>query len=130
MLKRRSFLKFGGMALGQATAGRLPLLAQAAANAAPEAPADYTLRIAPVTVELDEGHIVSTMGYNGSAPGPVLRMKEGKPVTVEVVNATDTPELVHWHGMLIPPEVDGTEDCLLYTSPSPRDRQKSRMPSS
>jgi FtsP/CotA-like multicopper oxidase with cupredoxin domain len=110
MLKRRKFLKFGGMALGHTAAGQLPLLAQAAGGVAAEAPADYTLRIAPVTVELDRGHIVSTVGYNGSAPGPVLRMKEGKPVTVEVVNATDTPELVHWHGMLIPPEVDGTEE--------------------
>jgi FtsP/CotA-like multicopper oxidase with cupredoxin domain len=110
MLKRRSFLQFGGMVLGQAAVGQLPLLAQTAANVVPEAPADYTLRIAPVTVELDRGHIVSTVGYNGSAPGPVLRMKEGKPVTVEVVNATDSPELVHWHGMLIPPEVDGTEE--------------------
>ena len=31
-------------------------------------------------------------------------------MTVEVINDTDTPELVHWHGMLIPPEVDGTEE--------------------
>ena len=112
MLNRRNFLKFGGVALGQTAAGRLPLLSQAMGgpNASSEAPADYTLRIAPVTVELDRGHIVSTVGYNGSAPGPVLRMKEGKPVTVEVMNATDTPEFVHWHGMLIPPEVDGTEE--------------------
>ncbi len=35
-------------------------------------------------------------------------MREGKPVTVDVINDTDTPEFVHWHGMLIPPEVDGT----------------------
>ena len=78
--------------------------------AASAAKADYTLRIAPVTVELDPSHILSTIGYNGSAPGPILRMREGKPVTVEVINDTDTPELVHWHGMLIPPEVDGTEE--------------------
>jgi FtsP/CotA-like multicopper oxidase with cupredoxin domain len=77
---------------------------------APEGKADYTLRIAPVTVELDPSHILSTIGYNGTAPGPVLRMREGKTVTVEVINETDTPELVHWHGMLIPPEVDGTEE--------------------
>lgn len=112
-MKRRGFLTFGGMALGQAAVGRMPALARAigdAANAPPDSPADYTLRIAPVTVELDPGHIVSTVGYNGTAPGPVLRMKEGKPVTVDVVNATDTPEFVHWHGMLIPPEVDGTEE--------------------
>ena len=37
-------------------------------------------------------------------------MREGKPVTVEVINDTDTPEFVHWHGMLIPSEVDGTEE--------------------
>src|SRR3954454_16845100 len=37
-------------------------------------------------------------------------MREVKPVTVEVINDTDTPELVHWHGMLIPAEVDGTEE--------------------
>ena len=37
-------------------------------------------------------------------------MKEGKPVTVNVINDTDTPELVHWHGFLIPAEVDGVEE--------------------
>ena len=77
---------------------------------APDAKPDYTLRIAPVTVELDRSHILSTIGYNGSAPGPGAADEEGKPVTVEVINDTDTPELVHWHGMLIPPEVDGTEE--------------------
>ena len=112
-LNRRNLLKFGGMALAQAGVAHLPLRAQtgmamSASAQAPETKADYTLRIAPVTVELDRAHILSTIGYNGSAPGPVLRMREGKPVTVEMINDTDTPELVHWHGMLIPPEVDGT----------------------
>jgi FtsP/CotA-like multicopper oxidase with cupredoxin domain len=79
-------------------------------SGAQEAAADHTLRVAPVTVELDRSHILSTIGYNGSAPGPVLRMRASKPVSVEVINDTDTPELVHWHGMLIPPEVDGTEE--------------------
>lgn len=117
--KRRDLLKLGGLALAQAGAARLPLLAQSgvrpgmamsAATQAPEAKADLTLRIAPVTVELDRSRIISTIGYNGCAPGPVLRLREGKPITVEVINDTDTPELVHWHGMLIPPEVDGTEE--------------------
>jgi FtsP/CotA-like multicopper oxidase with cupredoxin domain len=111
-VKRRDFLKLGGLALAQAEAARL--LAQSGASispaAAPDGKADYTLHIAPVTVELDRSHILSTIGYNGSAPGPVLRMQEGKPVTVDVINNTDTPELVHWHGMLIPAEVDGTEE--------------------
>jgi FtsP/CotA-like multicopper oxidase with cupredoxin domain len=104
------------MALAQAGAAKFRLPTQIAdleiamPGQAPEIKADYTLRIAPVTVELDRSHILSTIGYNGSAPGPVLRMREGKAATIEVINDTDTPELVHWHGMLVPPEVDGTEE--------------------
>src|SRR6478609_4596543 len=103
------------MALAHAGASRSVFGKQGAAtlpptSQVPENKADYTLRIAPVTVELDRSHILSTIGYNGTAPGPVLRMREGKPVIVEVINDTDTPEFVHWHGMLIPPDVDGTEE--------------------
>ncbi|HWB33435.1 MAG TPA: multicopper oxidase domain-containing protein [Acidobacteriaceae bacterium] len=68
------------------------------------------LRIAPVTVELAPDRILSTIGYNGTSPGPVLRMKEGRPTTVTVHNETDTPEYVHWHGFLIPSSVDGSEE--------------------
>ena len=103
------------MAVAQIAAAHILPAEQTADHAAmapalPESKADYTLRIAPVTVELDPAHILSTIGYNGTAPGPILRMREGRPVTVEVINETDTPELVHWHGMLIPPDVDGTEE--------------------
>ncbi|MBS1801519.1 MAG: multicopper oxidase domain-containing protein [Acidobacteria bacterium] len=108
-MKRRDLLKIGALAAARSGISRVPLLAQSPAPTA-AGKADYTLRIAPVTVELDRSHIISTIGYNGTAPGPVLRMRDGKPVTVEVINDTDTPELVHWHGMLIPPEVDGTEE--------------------
>ena len=97
-----------------AHAGVAPLFGQSVAAstaaASQSGSADYTLHIQPVTVELDRSHILSTIGYNGTAPGPVLRMREGRPVTIDVVNHTDTPELLHWHGMLIPPEVDGTEE--------------------
>ena len=114
-MKRRDLLKLSGMALAQSGTARFSLLAQTGmattpSNALTEAKADYSLRIAPVTVELDRSHILSTIGYNGTAPGPVLRMKEGKSVTVDVINDTDTPEFVHWHGMLIPAELDGTEE--------------------
>jgi FtsP/CotA-like multicopper oxidase with cupredoxin domain len=74
------------------------------------ASSDITLRIAPVTVQLAPDRILSTIGYNGTAPGPILRMKEGQPTTVTVHNDTDTPELVHWHGFLIPSDVDGSEE--------------------
>jgi FtsP/CotA-like multicopper oxidase with cupredoxin domain len=116
-LKRRDFLKIGGAALAQAGSARLlaqsPQMQMGAHAPAPgndTSKADYTLRIAPVTVELAPDHILSTVGYNDSSPGPVLRMREGKPVSVDVINDTDVPELVHWHGMLIPSDVDGVEE--------------------
>lgn len=117
----------GSAVLGGAATWRHPLLAQAAMQmgtaSAPAGKADFELRIAPVQVELDPSRILSTIGYNGSAPGPLLRMKAGKPVTVDIVNETDTPELVHWHGMLIPPEVDGTEEeGAPYVAPHSRSR--------
>ena len=109
-MKRRDFLKLSAAA---AASPRLapPQMPMSAAQTPLDGPkADITLRIAPVTVELSPEHIVSTIGYNGSAPGPILRMQAGKPVIVDVVNATDTPELVHWHGFLIPGDVDGVEE--------------------
>ena len=43
-------------------------------------------------------------------PGPLIRLREGVPVTVDLFNDTDTPELVHWHGQIIPADVDGAEE--------------------
>jgi FtsP/CotA-like multicopper oxidase with cupredoxin domain len=72
--------------------------------------ADFTLQIAPMLVELAPQVVISTIGYNNKVPGPLLRMREGELVTVEVVNDTDVPEYVHWHGLLVPSEVDGAEE--------------------
>jgi len=72
--------------------------------------ADFVLRITNGLVELSPEHIVSTTLYNGQFPGPLLRLKEGQPVTVDIHNDTDTPELVHWHGQMIPSDVDGAAE--------------------
>ena len=131
-MKRRDLIRLGGLAAVHGAWGGCGLLGLTGQQDGLQAPmpgrgglahrepgpqgsqavgdADVTLRIAPVTVELDPAHVLSTIGYNGTAPGPLLRMKEGKPITVEVINDTDSPELVHWHGMLIPPEVDGAAE--------------------
>jgi FtsP/CotA-like multicopper oxidase with cupredoxin domain len=101
-------MKLGSFALAQAASQGHAM--QMGVQPTPATKADYTLRIAPVTVELAPDHILSTIGYNDSSPGPILRMREGKPITVDVINDTDVPELVHWHGMLIPSDVDGVEE--------------------
>lgn len=98
-MKRRDFMVLaGGIALK--TGGGL---IQPWRLAAASAKADHTIRIAPVSVDLAPGRTISTIGYNGTVPGPVLRMKEGKPVTIDVFNDTDVPELLHCTGCLSPP---------------------------
>jgi len=73
-------------------------------------PADVTLRIGTVLADIAKEHTISTIGYNGSVPGPVIRLHEGVPVTIDLLNETDTPELVHWHGQIIPSSVDGAAE--------------------
>jgi FtsP/CotA-like multicopper oxidase with cupredoxin domain len=70
--------------------------------------ADFTIRIAPATVEIAPRKVVKTIAYNGAVPGPLLRMKEGQPITIDVFNDTGDAEIVHWHGLQIPSAVDGS----------------------
>jgi len=80
--------------------------------------ADYTLKIATTTLELSPNRIVSATTYNGQFPGPLLRMKEGKQVTVDVHNETDVPEQLHWHGQFVGTDVDGaTEEGTPFIAP-------------
>jgi CopA family copper-resistance protein len=44
---------------------------------------------------------------NGLFPGPTLRMKEGTAVTIKVTNLLDEPTSIHWHGLLLPFDMDG-----------------------
>jgi FtsP/CotA-like multicopper oxidase with cupredoxin domain len=107
---RRRFLADAALGSGALLAGcGAPSTSSApgADSAAPQGPADVTLRIAPVLVDIAKDHTVSTVGYNGTVPGPLIRLKEGVPVTVDLFNDTDVPELVHWHGQIIPADVDG-----------------------
>jgi FtsP/CotA-like multicopper oxidase with cupredoxin domain len=68
---------------------------------------DYNLDIAPAVLDLSPRHQVRTVAYNGCAPGPLLRLREGRPVTVHVTNRSDRPEVVHWHGLSLPSTIDG-----------------------
>jgi len=105
-IDRRSFLAYAGLA---SFLGALPRLASAAGEVTAEK-ADHTLRIGTGLVELAPDHIVSTTLYNGEFPGPLLRFNEGQQVVVDIHNDTDTPELVHWHGQMIPSDVDGASE--------------------
>jgi FtsP/CotA-like multicopper oxidase with cupredoxin domain len=101
---RRKFLQLMG---SSACLSFAPGLA-AAQKLAEASNADVTLHISPVEIEIAPGKIIKTTGYNGSAPGPFLRFREGQRVTVDIFNGTKEPEILHWHGLFLPPEVDGS----------------------
>jgi FtsP/CotA-like multicopper oxidase with cupredoxin domain len=85
--------------------------------------ADAALTIAPLDLEIAPGKIIHTIAYNGSVPGPLIRWPEGKPITIDVLNETDTPEIVHWHGLWIPSNMDGSmEEGSPMISPKGRQR--------
>lgn len=79
-------------------------------DASESASADYTLHIKNSPVEIAPNRIISATTYNGQFPGPLLRFREGRQVTVDVYNETDTPEQLHWHGQKIPTDVDGAAE--------------------
>jgi FtsP/CotA-like multicopper oxidase with cupredoxin domain len=107
-MERREFLALLGAPACAELARRIGL--QAAPGNSGTSKADITIHIAPVEIEIAPRKIVKITGYNGMAPGPVLRMREGQRVTVDVFNETKIPELVHWHGLFVPSEVDGSEE--------------------
>jgi FtsP/CotA-like multicopper oxidase with cupredoxin domain/YHS domain-containing protein len=67
----------------------------------------FNLRIAPVVKEI--GNIdVRMLAYNGSIPGPVLKVAQGSEVTIEASNQGDLETTVHWHGLRVENRYDGT----------------------
>jgi FtsP/CotA-like multicopper oxidase with cupredoxin domain len=99
-MNRREFIaKSAATAALSAAAGERSLWAQS--------PADVRLEIAPLKLEIAPGKHVQTIAYNGQVPGPLIRWPEGKPIAIDVLNRTDVPEIVHWHGLWIPSDQDG-----------------------
>src|SRR5215470_2740697 len=112
---RRHFLKGAGMTAAAIVSSPLRALARAdfampQHDAADSGPPDYTLRIKTVPVEIAAKKIISLTTYNGQFPGPLLRLKEGQQAVIDVFNETDVPEQLHWHGQMIPVEVDGAAE--------------------
>lgn len=67
---------------------------------------DITLRIARQTMRID-GKVSRAIGINGTVPGPLIRLKEGQTARLSVVNELDVDSSIHWHGLLLPFQMDG-----------------------
>ena len=114
MVTRRRFLELGGISTVSSA-----LAFGAGELAAP----DYSLEIAPCEVEIGPKRKIRTVAYNGQVPGPLLRFREGQPVTIEVTNRTENAEVVHWHGLFLRSEVDGAmEEGTPMIAPGARTR--------
>ena len=67
------------------------------------------LRIGPVAKQL-AGTTVRMLGYNGSIPGPTLKVRQGSEMIVHVRNDGDLDATVHWHGLRLDNAYDGVPD--------------------
>jgi FtsP/CotA-like multicopper oxidase with cupredoxin domain len=66
----------------------------------------FPLSIGPVGKTI-EGARLRMLAYNGSIPGPLLRVKQGTTVTVDVTNDAGLDQTVHWHGLRLDNRFDG-----------------------
>jgi FtsP/CotA-like multicopper oxidase with cupredoxin domain len=69
--------------------------------------ARFNLRIAPVTKRLGDATL-RMLAYNGSIPGPTLRVPQGSEIEVDVANEGDLEATIHWHGLRLENRFDGT----------------------
>jgi FtsP/CotA-like multicopper oxidase with cupredoxin domain len=106
-MRRRDFLSCAGAAIGQhALASILPQGVHAVRSVMARRP-DIRLRIENCSLDIGNRVTIRTVAYNGQVPGPTLRLTEGKPVSIEVTDATSSAGLVHWHGLVIDSMNDG-----------------------
>jgi FtsP/CotA-like multicopper oxidase with cupredoxin domain len=68
---------------------------------------EFVLTASEFDWELQPGTTVRAWGYNGQMPGPELRVREGDHVKVTLRNELPVPTTIHWHGVHVPPEMDG-----------------------
>ncbi|RDS83507.1 copper resistance system multicopper oxidase [Dyella monticola] len=67
---------------------------------------DFALEIGQIPVNYTGRPRLATT-VNGSVPGPTLRWKQGSTVTLRVTNRLSVPTSIHWHGILLPFDMDG-----------------------
>ncbi|ALC14746.1 MULTISPECIES: copper resistance system multicopper oxidase [Sphingomonadaceae] len=112
VLDRRQVLRGATMAGGGlALSAYMPAWAQSvSAGIAKPLPTvsgeDITLRVAHQKMMID-GRESHAIGINGTVPAPLIRLREGQNVRLHVVNDLDEETSIHWHGLLVPFQMDG-----------------------
>ena len=108
---RRTFVKelaFGAAAVGLGTARVSTGYAQTSGRR-PQgvlSGTEFDLRIGPIPINIT-GSDRTAFAVNGSVPAPMLRWREGDTVTLRVANSLREDASIHWHGILLPANMDG-----------------------
>ena len=106
-LLRAATLSSAGIGLAQALPGWAQPLSKGLIRPLPTMSGnDIALTIGQVSVKVD-GKVSRAIGINGTVPGPLIRLKEGQRVRLRVQNTLDEESSIHWHGLLVPFEMDG-----------------------
>jgi FtsP/CotA-like multicopper oxidase with cupredoxin domain len=71
--------------------------------------ATFDLVAAPVRKQIGDAEL-RMLAYNGSVPGPTLRVQQGSTITINFTNQTDLESTVHWHGLRLDNRFDGTHE--------------------
>ncbi|URD61124.1 copper resistance system multicopper oxidase [Sphingomonas sp. KRR8] len=112
VLERRQFLRAAAIGgTGASVAAAFPAWAQnvspGLARPLPTVSGnDIALTIGRVAVKVD-GKVSRAVGINGTVPAPLVRLKEGQRVRLRVQNTLDEDSSIHWHGLLVPFQMDG-----------------------
>jgi CopA family copper-resistance protein len=112
LLERRALLRaaaFGGLGLG--LGGLFPAWAQSGtAGLVPQMPTvsgeEIALRIGHSEFKVG-GRSAHAITVNGTVPAPLVRLREGQQLRVKVTNDLDEDTSIHWHGLLVPFQMDG-----------------------
>ncbi len=115
-VSRRGWLQGAGLGASAALLGVVPQaraaeVSQARAADATETPSRGTVELLPApgeTALLGTGHPrTSVWAYNGTVPGPALRLRQGEPFHAVAGNGLEEGTTVHWHGIRLPNPMDG-----------------------
>lgn len=94
--------------LSSAALDALPVKLSAAAEIKPTGRVrEFQLVAKKAPWELVPGKTVEAITYNGTVPGPTIRVTEGDTVKVTLKNELDQETTIHWHGLHIPNSMDG-----------------------
>ncbi len=78
---------------------------------------EFRLTAAPLKWEVAPGQAKDGFAFNGSIPGPTIRVNQGDPIRIIVQNNLPEETVVHWHGMILPHSQDGVPPFTQHPIP-------------